>query len=154
MNVARYITLVLPAVLLLPSCEKNTVSKIPQISLIAFIPDTAMTANVDTPFIIFSFVDGDADIGNDTLSSIYIKDSRDSAHKFVVYPFPFIDGAIEDPKKGLQGKCIFFPDPPPIPRPDSIHTATGDTLTYEFYIKDRAGNSSNHIVTHQLIIRP
>jgi len=153
MNVARYITLMLLAVLLLPSCAKNTLSKIPQISLIAFKPDSTMTVNVDTVYIEFHLVDGDGDIGNDTVSRVFLKDSRNPT-TFIPYDFPHIDGSIEDPNKGLEGICLFYPVPAPVPRPDSLHKATGDTLTYEFYITDRAGHASNHIVTHQLIIRP
>ena len=153
MNVARYITLMLLAALLLSSCAKNTVSKIPQISLIAFRPDTAMKVNLDTVFIEFHLVDGDGDIGNDTISRVFLQDSRVPG-TFIGYDFPQIDGSIEDPKKGLEGLCIFLPVPQPVPRPDTVHSKYGDTLSYEFYITDRAGHASNHIVTHSLIIRP
>lgn len=133
-------------------------SKIPHIALIAFLPQDSMQVNVDTAVIYFSLVDGDGDIGyanpapGDT-SNIYWKDSRDSSG-FVATPFPAIDVSIEDPKKGLEGKCTFFPLPQPTPRTDSLHAATGDTLYYEFYIVDRAGHQSNHITTHTFIVRP
>jgi len=117
-----------------------------------------MTANVDTAFIEFSLVDGDGDIGysnpqtGDT-SQIYFRDSRFDSAGFVPNQFPAIDVTIEDPKKGLQGTCLFYPLPQPSPRTDSLHTATGDTLFYELYIVDRAGHQSNHIVTHSIIVR-
>jgi len=113
-----------------------------------------MHANIDTTYIEFSLVDGDADIGNDTVSVIHIKDSRYDTAGFVKMAFPNIDGSVEDPKKGLEGKCVVFPFPQPVPRLDSVHLISGDTLTYEFYITDRANHESNHITTHQLIVRP
>lgn len=148
------IGLVLIAALTLASCEKNTTSKIPQISLIAFLPDTMMRVNVDTAFIEFSLVDGDADIGDDTASGIFLKDSRFESLGFLRTDFPYIDPGTEDPNKGMQGTVLFIPVPQPVPRSDSVHFNTGDTLTYEMYVTDRAGHTSNHITTHAMIIRP
>jgi hypothetical protein len=161
MRFARFILLLTSAVALLASCEKNTVSKIPHIELIGFFPDTAIKVNVDTAFIEFHLIDGDGDIGygpnpnpGDTISRIYVKDSRYPSAGYTPYPFPAIDISVEDPKKGIDGKCLFYPVPQPVPRADSLHKATGDTMYYEFYIMDRAGDSSNHLTTHSLIIRP
>ena len=136
------------------ACDKNSASKIPQITLMAFVPADSMYVNFDTCYIKFGLADGDGDIGNDTTSVIYLKDSRFESAGFVKTPFPAIDASIEDPKKGLTGTCIFFPVPQPAPRLDSLHMKQGDTLSYELYIKDRAGHESNHITTHQLIVRP
>ncbi len=160
MNRARYIPFVLLLALILPACQKNTVSKIPRIDLIALIPDTAIKVNVDTIMIEFSLVDGDGDIGygttrttSDTISRIYLKDSRFESAGYVPIEFPTIDLTIEDPKKGLEGKCWFYPIPQPVPR-DSLHGVTGDTLYYQFYIMDRAGNMSNILTTHAFRIDP
>ena len=136
------------------ACQRNTVSKIPHITLIAFIPLDSMRVNVDIDSIVFSIVDGDADIGNDTVSLIYIKDSRYDSAGFVPTPFPQIADKVEDPTKGLQATCTIYPFPPTAPRPDSLHKAMGDTLTYQFYITDRANHKSNIITTHPLIVRP
>jgi hypothetical protein len=113
-----------------------------------------MHANIDTAYIQFSFSDGDGDIGNDSVSGIYFKDSRYPDIGFIKADFPDIDPSIEDPKKGLEGTCLFFPVPTPTPRNDTFHIKHGDTLSYELYIKDRANNESNHIVTKPLIVRP
>jgi hypothetical protein len=154
MKLARCIPVLLILAFIIPSCQKNTVSKIPQIGLITVYPDTAMKVNIDTCYMEFSLVDGDADLGysnsagpGDTISSIYLKDSRYESVGFVRVPFPGIDVSIEDPKKGIEGKCLFYPLPQPVPR-DSAHAASGDTLYYQFYIKDRAGNMSNVVTTH------
>ena len=134
------------------ACEKNTVSKIPNITFTA--ASQALRVNLDTMVIQFSIVDGDADIGNDTLSGIYWKDSRFDSAGFSRADFPAIDKDVEDPKKGMQASCTFFPVPQPTPRFDSIHVIFGDTFTYEFYVQDRAGHKSNHITTPPIIISP
>ena len=148
----RYCLALLLGTVVFASCEKNSVSKIPHITLVGFAPRDSMKANIDTAFIVFKFTDGDANIGNDTTSVIHVRDSRDSSNTFVKYVFPDIDGSIEDPKKGLSGECVFFPDPP-TPRSDTLHQKYGDTLFYEFYITDRENNASNHITTHAIIVR-
>jgi hypothetical protein len=153
MKKARYIASILAVALLFAACQKNNVSKIPHIALTLFSPDS-MTVNIDTCFIQFSLVDGDGDIGNNSPSQIYLKDSRFDSAGFQPTPFPDIDPTIEDPNKGLEGTCTFYPVPQPVPRSDSNHLANGDTLFYEMYIMDRAGHESNHVTTHTLIIRP
>ena len=136
------------------SCEKNTVSKIPHISLNGSWPDVIKTG-YDTAFVQFAFADGDADVGVDTVSAVYIKDNRFDSAGYVKYEFPDIDAAIEDPKKGLTGTAtVLLLLPPPAPRSDTLHTLHGDTTTFELYMTDRANNQSNHITTSPLIIRP
>jgi hypothetical protein len=139
------------------ACDKEAVSKIPNISLASINPSDPpiVRAFVDSVFITFRFTDGDADIArtpSDTMSAIYIKDSRNDSTGFEKISFPSIDVAIEDPKKGIQGTCTFWLDNL-APRSDSIHTRFGDTLFYIFYITDRAGNRSDTIVTPQIIVR-
>src|SRR4051812_35726975 len=98
----RYLFYFLFASVVFAACTKtNDVSKIPQISLMYFGPDS-MIINIDTPMLQFSLTDGDADLGNDPngdLRDIYIKDFRYDTG-FVGYFFPSIDVSIEDPKKG------------------------------------------------------
>ena len=139
------------------ACEKNTVSKIPAISLEYFGPDI-VKMSADTVFLEFAFTDGNADLGNDpngTRYDIYIKDFRYDTG-FVGYFFPSIDKSIEDAKKGLSGECLFEFFAPQIlnARTDSIHTKYGDTTHFEFYIMDRAGDTSNHITTGSVIMFP
>lgn len=152
MNVRVWVFLLFTAVFF-SACEKNDLSKIPQIGLIDFAPDS-IRVNLDTAYIVFSLVDGDADLGNSDVSQIYWRDTRYPNTGFSQTPFPDIDGDIEDPKKGLEGRCVFSPVPQPTPRMDSLHLLKGDTMAYELFIKDRAGNESNHIFTTPLIIRP
>ena len=150
----RYTALILLAGILFIGCTKNTVSKIPQISLITFMPLDTMTVNIDTVYLYFNLTDGDGDIGNDTTSGIFYEDSRFVSGGFQRADFPAIYPTAEDPNKGLQGTVLFYPIPQPVPRSDSLHMAVGDTMSYEFYVTDRAGHASNHIITHKLIIYP
>ena len=162
MEIARLVTLVAQNAAMLVFCvkqgilrAKNNVSKIPQVRLIMFSPHDSMKVNVDSPVIIFNLTDGDADIGNDTASGIWLKDSRYDSLGFTRTDFPKITDGIEDPNKGLSATVYFFPVyPAVVPRSDSIHMLYGDTLTYQFYVTDRAGHKSNIITTHPLIIRP
>lgn len=134
------------------ACEKNSASKVPNITLMG--ANQFIKTNVDTMAIQFKIIDGDADLGNDTLSGVYWKDSRFDSIGFTRADFPYIEPGAEDPKKGLEAICTFFPVPQPTPRFDSIHVLFGDTMNYEVYVQDRAGNKSNHIITPTIIITP
>ncbi|NDC42646.1 MAG: hypothetical protein EBZ77_14045 [Chitinophagia bacterium] len=149
----RYFLASLACLLWLASCDKNSVSKIPHIKLVNLYPLDSMRVNVDTPYIEFQFTDGDADIATDPASAVYLKDSRYPDTGFRKFPFPVIDQSILDPKKGISGTCYVIPLPIPTPRTDPNHLKNGDTLTYELYMTDNAGNESNHEVTHPLILR-
>jgi len=148
----RPVLLLFLGAILLAACEKSNLPKVPSIGLLYAGPDS-MKVNVDDYVIQFSIVDGDADIGDNQESVIYLKDSRFDTG-FARCQFPPIDPEALDPDKGLEGQCFFIPFPGPEPRLDSLHMATGDTLTYEFYIKDNAGNESNHLETGRIIVRP
>jgi hypothetical protein len=152
----RYLVYLLLIVLVAASCQKNEMSKIPQIGLNYFGPET-IRFNYDTAFLLLSLQDGDADLGNDKNGKnydIYIKDFRFDTG-YAGYFFPDIDLSIEDPKKGITGTCMFYFIPAILsPRSDSLHTALGDTTHFEVYIKDRAGNQSNHVTTGDVILVP
>ena len=143
------------ALLALSACHRNTLSKIPKIAFISMNPDSVKAGNsADTVFIVFHLQDGDADLGNDqngTNYDIYMIDSRTDSTQG--YFFPSIDKAVENPQYGLVGYCTFKMQAAfLVPRPD--HMLTGDTVHYEIYIKDRAQNESNHIITPDIYIRP
>jgi hypothetical protein len=155
MNFRHVVLALLIGSLLWASCQKNSTSKIPFITLTAFVPDSIRNSGLDTPYIQFHLTDGDGDIGVDSgTSAIFIMDSRFDSVGYQKQAFPNIDGSIEDAKKGLEGDCTFFLDPIPSVRTDSIHLQFGDTLVYHFYITDRAGHHSDTITTHPLRIRP
>lgn len=140
------------------SCKNNnSMSNIPSISLISMTPDSIKQgASEDTVYIKFGLEDGDADLGHDVSSTdkdIYIRDNHTDS--FTGYNFPEIAQGILDPSKGITGACTFKMLGALIyVRQDSIHLLNGDTVSYELYIKDKAGNNSNHITTPNLYIRP
>lgn len=153
MKARALIIISLSAVACFSACEKNKVSKVPNITLIA--ASNEIKTNVDTMAIQFKIIDGDADLGNDSLlSGVYWKDSRYDSAGFTRADFPYITPSLEDPNKGIEAICTFFPVPQPTPRLDSMHIFSGDTMTYELYVQDRAGNKSNHITTPTIIITP
>lgn len=145
--------LIISGCVLFASCEKNTMSKIPQISLVGIAPDF-VKANLDTAVIAFNFTDGDADLGNSSTSLVFVKDKRYDTG-YVRYVFPRIESAVEDPKKGMTGTAyVFLLDPPVVPRADSVHMVLGDTTFFEVYVTDRAGHESNHIITKDILLKP
>ena len=101
MNIRSVVYLLLLSVVVFSCNKTNDVSKIPQISLLYFGAGDgtdSMVVNIDTAFLQFSLVDGDADIGNDpngTQNDIFIKDFRFDTG-YVGYHFPAIDQSIED----------------------------------------------------------
>lgn len=152
----RNLILLLLAVLLFSSCEKNEVSKIPQIVFLQLSP-SIIKAGRDTAFMQFSVRDGDADLGVTAGANkydIYIKDMRFDSAGFVGYLFPGIDPGILDPTRGITGTCTFLFTPRLLYiRNDSAVHAKFDTTRFEVYIMDRAGNPSNHIVTDPLVMQ-
>jgi hypothetical protein len=141
---------------LLSSCEKNEVSKIPQIGFLQFSP-SIIKAGRDTAFMQFSIRDGDADLGVSPGANkydIYIKDLRFDSANFVGYLFPGIDPGILDPTKGITGTCTFLFIPKLLyARTDSPMHYRYDTARFEVYIMDRAGNNSNPIITDPLVMQ-
>lgn len=141
------------------ACKKHSsISSVPSIAFVSMTPDSIKQGSgEDTVYINFRLTDGDADLGNRDPASadydIYIKDSRNDT--FQGYFFPEIAQAVEDPAKGVTGTCVFkLLGALVYCRQDSLHLATGDTTHFELYIKDRAGNNSNHITTPDLRILP
>lgn len=133
------------------SCKKgNDMSKVPQIGLSSFGPEY-VRVNKDTLVIVFGLQDGDGDLGRGK-GDIFIHDFRYPG-QIDSFNFPDIDPTVVDPTKGLVGDCAFLYTPALLtPRSDSLHIATGDTTYFELYIKDKAGNESNHITTPYVIM--
>lgn len=110
--------------------------------------------NTDSLIVTFSFTDGDGDIGSDT-SNIFVVDTRD---QFKAASFFVDDLPEEGASRGIEGEisltiyttCCIFPDGTP-PCQASLQYPT-DTLQYEIYMVDRAGNESNRIRTNPIII--
>lgn len=144
------------SMLVFASCSKNSSSKIPHITLKYFGPVDASQPVVsmkDTAILIFSLVDGDADIGRSNTDDLYVKDLRFPTSAPQPNAFPEILPAIKDPAKGLEAECQFMFPNPLVPRSDSAHMYH-DTVSFEVYVLDEAGNKSNSIITNPIVITP
>lgn len=114
---------------------------------------TQNSLNTDSIFVKFSFKDGDGDIGLEPdvfERNIFIIDNR-TGDTYDAFKAPVIPE--QGASKGISGEvtlrlfttCCLFPDNiPPCESPPQYPT---DELTLDIYIKDRAGNESNHITT-------
>lgn len=111
--------------------------------------------NTDSILVTFSFTDGDGDLGDNDSLNIFIRDNRD---QFIASKYRLPELPPEGAQRGIQGKitvtiyttCCIYPDGTP-PCEPSLDYPT-DTLRYEIYIRDRAGNVSNTIETDPIII--
>jgi hypothetical protein len=84
--------------------------------------------------------------------AFYLKSSHDTA--FIAYDFPEIDESILNNPNGIEGDIFFFVTGDIAnARLDSLHQAVGDTVQYEIYVEDQAGNKSNYITTGPIRIR-
>ncbi|NND33059.1 MAG: hypothetical protein HKN76_10745 [Saprospiraceae bacterium] len=129
----------------------------PVIELIGITNDTMLQSqfNSDSTLIVFSFTDGDGDLGSDDSLNIFVKDLRDNfiSDRFRI---PFVDEA--GANNGISGEititlyttCCTFPNGAPPCQPSEEFPT--NQLQYEIYIKDRAGNQSNSITTPPIIL--
>lgn len=111
--------------------------------------------NADSLKVTFSFTDGDGDIGSNDSLALFVVDKRDG---FVSskYKIPFV--AESGAANGISGEvefvlfttCCYFPDGQ-APCTSSLSFPT-DTVVYDIYMKDRAGNKSNVIQTLPIIL--
>ncbi len=131
------------------SCNKETkYSNIPKITFTALSTDKVKAGGDSIVYIQFDFEDGDGNIGFGT-NNLFLRDTRDT----VVVPFliPTIPDKF-NPSSGLKGviqvdyEAAFL-----LMRTDSAHLET-DTMRWEIYMKDKAGNRSNTITTSELIL--
>lgn len=115
----------------------------------------------DSLIVNFSYTDGDGDLGNNSDSlDVFFTDTRLANGVPLTYKLPFVP--LQGTGNGISGEisiqiptsCCTVPDNPQInlcdnPIPDMFPR---DTLVYEIYIKDRAGNESNRILTDDIIL--
>lgn len=152
MKTTSIYTLLLVAVFMVQSCEPlENVSDVPEIHFLSFsepyyfesggVPSYAADLS-------FSFIDGDSDIGvirssgTDTVNLVFIPfqkagglyDSVDAelyGQKFTIKNDERLDRDGRTVKGEITVQILYFLKPP------------FDTLRYDFYLLDRAGNKSN-----------
>jgi hypothetical protein len=148
------------------SCSKDPVgAKVPKITF-AGISSQVHAGSAEFINLSLKFEDGDADIGNGDPTGpcgIYILEKRLGFYTEpfstinAPYAIPKIEDEFKDPAKGLTGSLLaqipaaFFTIrsvDSPYYHIDQDH----DTLQFEVYIKDIAGNESNHITTSDVIL--
>jgi hypothetical protein len=148
--------LLVVAILLVWACSKPP--QYPDEPVIEFInlsKDTLSQSdlNTDSLFVRISYTDGDGDLGfsdKDTSQSIFIIDTRSGfiQDRFKIPQIPdqgTANGIFGEMRILLFTTCCIFPQGiPPCSSPRQFPT---DTVVYEIYIVDRAGNESNRIQT-------
>lgn len=139
---------------LLSCTNKSKLSgKVPVISYTGLSGNQIKAGSNQKIILEFSFSDGDGDLGNTPSSGnfdIYTTDSRDTAP--INYFFPKDMPKAVNTQLGISGICTLAIEGEfLLLRPDR---PAGDTVKYEVYIKDRAGNESNRFTTPEIYILP
>ena len=111
--------------------------------------------NIDSTILFISFTDGDGDIGHEDSLNVFLIDKRDNfiSNK---YRLPFVP--VEGSNNGLSGDiqltvyttCCTYPNGQPPCTPSEQFPF--DTLVYQIYMIDRAGNKSNTVETTPIIL--
>ena len=144
---------------LVPSCKPEVdYPDEPTVSFKEFtFADTVLLGNtVKRGILIFSFTDGDGDIGFDTVqprqNTIFLtkhkmKDNVLTQMDLLVDLNYFVERLYNDDKRQAASGDI------KIEELNEYASSFGDTIMYKFYIVDRAGNHSNTDSTGLIVIR-
>jgi hypothetical protein len=147
------------ALALVPSCKPEVdYPDEPTVSFKEFtFADTVLLGNtVKRGTLIFSFTDGDGDIGFDTVqprqNTIFLtkhkmKDNVLTQMDLLVDLNYFVERLYNDDKRQAASGDI------KIEELNEYASSFGDTIMYKFYIVDRAGNHSNTDSTGLIVIR-
>jgi hypothetical protein len=148
---------------LLLACIFITCSKPPNYPIEPIIKFERMTktalkqssTNGDSLKVTFSFTDGDGDLGSNDSLNLFVIDKRDGflSNKYKI-PYITASGA----SNGISGEiefvlfttCCYFPNGQSPCTPSLVYPK--DTVTYDIYLKDRAGHKSNIIQTLPIIL--
>ncbi len=143
--IQRFTLILLVVVVALVSCSKEEVSlsSTPTISLLSIAPKVVQEFS-DSLVLTIAYEDGDGDLGGVHPDSVnlFITDSRIG----IVYGFriqELVPGGAEVPIKGtfkVVLKGLFR----------VTDTAPSETVSFEIYAKDKAGNRSNTVVSEEI----
>ena len=162
---ALKLTLFLSIAMMIACTKPPDYSDTPEIQFVGFsksVLKQGFSRNDDFTQMIVSFTDGDGDLGGDTISTVYFDDLRTPGEDFLEFGAPLIPE--QGTGNGISGEfiillpttCCIHPDPDLAQdgcNADFAGTGiTRDTVIYEVYILDRAGNKSNVIKTDPLIL--
>lgn len=143
--------------LTLPTCiNPPEFANIPKIEFVSLSKDTLLQGvfQEDSLRVTFHFEDGDGDLGreeNALENNVFFIDTR-TGELDNSFGIPFIPA--QGSSNGIEGEvhillfstCCLYPDNGPDPCEVAPQYPT-NTLTYQIYIKDRAGHESNMIET-------
>lgn len=153
MKIAHYLTpLVIFTALVLTTCEPiERVSDVPEIGFKSFslYDKDTISFQIKVGEMIFSFIDGNADFG-------ILQNSRDTLNLFLI-PYKKVNMAYEPLNVDTFGRKYAVMNDEKLVRVGQNKTVKGeiklqvyyfvippfDTIRYDFYILDRAGNQSN-----------
>lgn len=134
---------------------------VPEIEFVGMTKDTLNQGvfQEDSLTVVFTFKDGDGDLGDDSdaaVNNVFFIDTR-TDFEDNSFRIPFIPE--EGSANGIEGTvrislfttCCIFPDGADPCTPSSTYPY--DTVQYRIYITDRAGNKSNEIITDPIILR-
>ena len=124
----------------------------PETPVITFknVDRTFINENTDSVRLMFSFTDGDGDLGltqSDTSTNTFVTDIRSGKKDFTYrYRLPYVTpgGMIKD----ISGDITIT-----LPGVTCVPGKTLDSVVYKIQIKDRAGHLSNIIQSPQLIVK-
>ncbi len=139
------------------ACKKtSTDNPVPVIAYSGISTDSINNgSSKDTLSITFTIVDGDGDLGNDpnVSNDIFLKDSRSVTNEEIGFLMPEIPKGVIKEGGSANIHCTVNVSAAQflLLRPTR---PLGDTLSFDIYIKDRAGNKSNIITTHPIYIYP
>lgn len=140
---------------ILSACSKvNDGDKTPKIKSIAISKgQVKQGSGTDTVRVSISVADANADLYNDGQTpGIFIKDSRYPNEAPKGFAAPEIDKALMDPAYGFEGTYYVDMSAAFLIFKDTLNSREKDTLQYEIYVKDKAGNESNKAITGNIII--
>ena len=135
----------------------------PTIELISIENNPIRQNFVDSAFVTVKFTDGDGNIGSEdnAIRDIFLKDTRLSQLNNPLITFTMPEVPALGSENGISGE-IRFPIGTccePIeginscfPVPDNMPEFQRDTVVYEMYIEDRAGNRSNTITLDPIFL--
>lgn len=117
-------------------------------------------ANSDQVAITITFTDGDGDLGsteNELETKVYVHDTRTEDPREQILSIPLVPEL--GTGNGISGEMTFrvFTDCCIYPNSSVINCQPmqgfpTDTIIYEIFIKDRAGNESNHVFSEPMIL--
>lgn len=139
----RLLFLMIPAVLFMSCKKESPLDEVPEISFVKMYPDT-VRANTDSIVVELSYADGDGDIGenNAYVKNLFFTDQRNQ----LTYGFR-ISKIAEEGTPAIKGTLRVV-----IPYINLIQAPGPESTTFSIKLVDRAGNSSNQIMSSRLVI--